>query len=52
MAAKMAGDFMLDPNTAFWARGDLTVSVANRAGLLLFTLRIVVTEAPAMPAER
>jgi hypothetical protein len=48
-AVKLAGQLVCEAAGEFWGKKDFGVTVANAAGLTLFSLRFVGSEAAAMP---
>lgn len=50
-AVRYLGKLLCDSADDFWVSGDFEMSVTDEAGLILFTMRIVGTEAPAIRAE-
>jgi hypothetical protein len=47
-AVAYAGRLLCDAAERFWDNSDFELTVTNAKGLILFTLRIVGTEAPAV----
>jgi hypothetical protein len=47
-AVRFAGQMICDFASKFWDVGDLSVTVTDANGLILFTMRFVGTEAPAI----
>lgn len=47
-AVKYAGQLLADTAEHFWDRGDFELTVTDDKGLILFTMRVVGTEAPAI----
>lgn len=47
-AARYAGHLLCDAADTFWETSELTMRVANEAGLVLFTVTISGTDAPAI----
>jgi hypothetical protein len=47
-AVAYAGRLLCDAAERFWDNADFELTVTNGKGLILFTLRIVGTEAPAV----
>lgn len=47
-AVKYAGELLCDVAEQFWDKGDFELTVTDAKGLILFTMRMVGTEAPAV----
>jgi D-lyxose ketol-isomerase len=47
-AVRFAGQMICDFASEFWDVGDLALTVTDANGLILFTMRFVGTEAPAI----
>ena len=45
-----AGRLLCDSGEHFWDKGDFDLTVTDEKGLILFTMRVVGTEAPAIRA--
>ena len=50
-AARYAGHLLCDAADSFWETAELTMRVANESGLVLFTVTISGTDAPAIRHE-
>jgi uncharacterized protein DUF6894 len=50
-AVRFAGRLICDGAEHFWDTNDFEMTVTNEAGLILFTMRFVGTEAPAIRAS-
>jgi hypothetical protein len=51
-AVRYAGQLLCDVGERFWDTADFELSVTDDRGLILFTMRVVGTEAPAIRDER
>lgn len=51
-AVAYAGRLLCDSAEHFWDRGDFELTVTDENGLILFTMRVVGTEAPAIRAMK
>lgn len=51
-AVQYAGELLCDVAEHFWDNADFELTVTDGRGLILFTMRVVGTEAPAVRAER
>jgi hypothetical protein len=47
-AVRYAGKLICDAANQFWDAGDFSLTVTDEKGLVLFTLRLSATEAPAI----
>lgn len=47
-AVAYAGRLLCDAAEHFWDSGDFELTVTDESGLILFTMRVVGTEAPAI----
>jgi hypothetical protein len=47
-AIEMAGSIICEAGATFWDRGEWGMTVADSAGLTLFNLQLVGTEAPSI----
>ena len=47
-AVRYAGQLLCDAAAHFWDNADFEMTVADEKGLILFTMRVVGTEAPAI----
>lgn len=47
-AVKYAGQLLADSAEHFWDRADFELSVTDEKGLILFSMRVVGIEAPAI----
>ena len=50
-AARYAGHLLCDAAENFWDTAELTMRVANESGLVLFTVTISGTDAPAIRSD-
>jgi hypothetical protein len=51
-AATLAGQEMCDKALTFWDNQEWSLTVSNEAGLSLFTITVMGTEAPAIQYDR
>lgn len=51
-AVKFAGQLLADAAAKFWDTADFELTGTDDNGLILFTMRVVGTEAPAVRAAR
>ena len=51
-AVRYAGEVLCDAAEHFWDSADFELTVTDEKGLILFTMRIVGTEAPAVRSRR
>lgn len=49
-AVAYAGSLLCDVREHFWDKGDFELTVTDERGLILFTMHVVGTEAPAISA--
>ena len=49
-AVKYAGQLLADVAEHFWDQADFDLTVTDESGLILFSMRVVGTEAPAIRA--
>lgn len=47
-AVRFAGELLCDAADRFWDDADFEMTVTDEKGLILFTMRVVGTEAPAI----
>ena len=51
-AVKLAGQLLADTAEHFWDDGDFALTVTDDSGLVLFAMRVVGIEAPAIRSAR
>ena len=51
-AVAYAGRLLCDVAESFWDDGDFELTVTDEGGLILFTMRVLGTEAPAIRTAR
>lgn len=51
-AVKFAGQVLSDTGEHFWDTGDFELTVTDNTGLVLFAMRVVGIEAPAIRSDR
>ena len=51
-AVKFAGQLLSDSAEHFWDNGDFELTVTDENGLVLFAMRMVAVEAPAIRSGR
>ena len=50
-AIRYAARLLSNSATTFWDSGQLSISVTDQSGLILFTIEVLGNEAPAIRAE-
>lgn len=51
-AVRYAGELLCDVGEHFWDKGDFELTVTDDQGLVLFAMRMIGIEAPAIRSER